>query len=130
MNLNKLNIQEILSLGYVYLLVLGVISDVIFYSFFDLKIVAYSSILDILLAPIGILTESWIIPAFTYSFCCSDLFFPGKNESKKHAKNKLKESYRKKHDIKKLDLLYSKKPCIFRTASGVRSNYFFYVYRA
>ena len=33
-----LSIQELLSLGYIYLLVLGIISDTIYYGFLDINI--------------------------------------------------------------------------------------------
>jgi hypothetical protein len=110
MNHNKLNIQEFLSLGYIYLLILGVIADTIYYSFFDLHIIAHSDVLDILLSPISILTENLIIPVFTVLACLFLYFIRVKVSPKLHAKNSLKESYRKKRNFKKFDELYSKKP--------------------
>ena len=110
MNLNKLSIQELLSLGYIYLLVLGVFTDTIYYSFFGLHIIAHSDVLDILLSPIAILTENLIIPIFIILGCLLTYFIRIKVSPKLHAKKRLKESYRKNRDIEKLDELYSKKP--------------------
>lgn len=112
MNLDELSIQELLSLGYIYLLILGVITDTIFYSFFGLHIIAHSDILDILLSPINILTENLIIPVFTILGCLLLYFVRVKIKPKRHAKNRMKESYRKKHNIEKLDEIYSKKPSV------------------
>ncbi|AEE48813.1 hypothetical protein Halhy_0912 [Haliscomenobacter hydrossis DSM 1100] len=48
-------LQEYLSAGYVYLIFLGIIDEVIFYSFFEIDILNYSGISDILMAPINTL---------------------------------------------------------------------------
>ncbi len=112
MNLNKLSIQEFLSLAYVYLLILGVISDTIFYSFFGLHVIAHSDVLDILLSPISILTENLIIPIFIIIGCVFMYFIRVKISPKMHEKNKKKESYRLKKNFEKLEHQYSKKPTI------------------
>ena len=49
---SKTSIQDYLSLGYVYLLILGIIRDTIYYSFLNVNILEYSSILDVLLSPL------------------------------------------------------------------------------
>lgn len=51
------SVQELLSLGYVFLVLLGIISDVIYYSFLDVEILAYSTILDVLISPINIIAR-------------------------------------------------------------------------
>lgn len=112
MNLNKLSLQELLSLGYIYLLILGVLTDTIYYSFFDLHIIAHSDVLDILLSPISILTESFVIPIMILVGFIVIYFIRVKVSPKLHEKQKKKESYRQKKDIQKLDLLYSKKPTV------------------
>lgn len=116
MNLNKLNFQELLSLGYIYLLILGVFTDSIYYSFFDVHIIAHSDVLDILLSPIAILTESLIIPLFIIFSSATIYFIRVKLSPKLHAKNRLKESYRKKHNVEKLDRVYSRKPTLSELA--------------
>lgn len=62
METNKMGIQEYLSLGYLYLLVVGLLSDVVFYRFLDMNILNYSSFLDILITPINLLTANVVVP--------------------------------------------------------------------
>lgn len=56
------NVSDYLSIGYLYLLVLGVVSDSIFYSMLGINIMSYSSILDVLLSPVVHLTSSMVFP--------------------------------------------------------------------
>jgi len=51
-------LQDYLSLGYIYLLVLGIIVDAIRYGFLGVNIINYSTILDVLLSPIVYLTQN------------------------------------------------------------------------
>lgn len=51
----QFDLQGYLSFGYVYLIFLGIIDEVIFYSFFKIDILNYSGISDILMAPINTL---------------------------------------------------------------------------
>ena len=53
---SKYNLQDYLSLGYVYLLILGVFNRAIYYKFLNINILEYSSILDVLMSPISIIT--------------------------------------------------------------------------
>jgi len=53
---SKLAIQDYLSLGYVFLLVLGVLHQAIYYKYLGVNILEYSSILDVLLSPVSVLT--------------------------------------------------------------------------
>lgn len=59
MGINKsfkdLGIQDYITLGYLYLVLLGVVNIVIYYSSFNINIFDYISISDILLAPINML---------------------------------------------------------------------------
>ncbi|WP_373550287.1 hypothetical protein [Haliscomenobacter sp.] len=52
---SQYNLQEYLSLGYIYLVILGIIDEVIYYNFFGVDILNYSSISDVLIAPINTL---------------------------------------------------------------------------
>jgi hypothetical protein len=45
-------IQDYLSLGYLYLLIIGILREVVFYRFLDINILSYSSVLDVLLSPL------------------------------------------------------------------------------
>ncbi|MDH7445925.1 hypothetical protein [Aquimarina sp. 2201CG14-23] len=60
----KGSIQEYIYLSYLYLLVVGTLSYSIYYSFLGINIIKYSTVLDILLSPIVILTEHIKIPLF------------------------------------------------------------------
>jgi hypothetical protein len=53
--LKELAIQDYITLGYLYLVILGTINIVIYYSSFNINIFDYISITDILLAPINML---------------------------------------------------------------------------
>jgi hypothetical protein len=55
----ELAIQDYITLGYLYLVVLGIVNIVIYYSSFDINIFDYIAITDILLAPINMLFLSY-----------------------------------------------------------------------
>jgi hypothetical protein len=55
-------LQDLLALGYVYLLVLGVVSDSIYYGQVGVTIMRYSTVLDVLLSPIVHLTDNLLFP--------------------------------------------------------------------
>lgn len=57
------SVADYLSLGYLYLLLLGVVSDSISYGLLGINIISYSTVLDVLLSPITHLTGSLIFPA-------------------------------------------------------------------
>jgi hypothetical protein len=59
--MKNIGIQEYLSFGYLYLLVLGIITDTIFYNLIGIKILNYSNISDILITPINLLTSNLIL---------------------------------------------------------------------
>ncbi len=56
-NESKYNIQDYLSLGYVFLLILGILHETIYYKFLGINILEYSSILDVLISPISVITS-------------------------------------------------------------------------
>jgi len=56
-NTHQYGLQEYLSMGYVYLIILGIISDVIYFHFFGINILKYAAISDILISPISILVK-------------------------------------------------------------------------
>jgi hypothetical protein len=59
--MNKLNIQEYLSLGYIYLLLLGIATDAIYFGFLGISILDYSAISDVLLSPVKLLARNLIV---------------------------------------------------------------------
>ena len=60
--LSSWQLQDYLSFGYLYLLIVGVVSDSIYYGMLGINIISYSTILDVLLSPIVRLTDSLIFP--------------------------------------------------------------------
>ncbi|WP_108805386.1 hypothetical protein [Aquimarina sp. Aq107] len=60
----KGSIQEYIYLSYLYLLIVGTLSYSIYYAFLGINIIKYSTLLDILLSPIVILTDNIKIPLF------------------------------------------------------------------
>lgn len=60
--MKNLGIQEYLSLGYLYLLIIGLITDTIFYHMIGINIMNYSAFLDILITPINLMTNNIILP--------------------------------------------------------------------
>ncbi|WP_046758348.1 hypothetical protein [Kordia jejudonensis] len=55
---NVKSFQEILSIGYIYLIAIGILSESFYYSQIGINILSYSSILDVLISPIAKLTSS------------------------------------------------------------------------
>ena len=49
-------IQDYLSIGYIFLLILGVLHEAIYYKFLDVNIFDYTSVLDVLISPISVIT--------------------------------------------------------------------------
>ena len=56
-----LAIQDMLSLGYVILLILGVFHETIYYKFVGINILEYSSILDVLISPVSVISGNLIL---------------------------------------------------------------------
>ncbi len=82
----RMNIQEYLSLGYIYLLVVGLITDSIFYNYLNINILHYSTFLDILITPISLLISNVIIPSMLV-FMSIAMYFWGKFAIKKTNKS-------------------------------------------
>lgn len=60
-NTSQYGIQDIMSIGYVFLLILGVLNQTIYYGFLGINIFEYTTVLDVLISPIAVLSDSWII---------------------------------------------------------------------
>lgn len=52
---NDYGLQEYLSLGYIYLVILGILTDVIYYKFLGINILNYSGVSDVLMSPVNTL---------------------------------------------------------------------------
>ncbi len=58
---NKLSLQDYFYIGYLYLIILGIISDAIFYGIFGVSYLNYTTILDALISPISLLVNNWML---------------------------------------------------------------------
>lgn len=61
--LQRLSLADMLPLGYLYLLLLGIASDSIYYGLLGINFISYSNVLDVLLSPLVHLTDSLSFPA-------------------------------------------------------------------
>jgi hypothetical protein len=98
--LKELSIQDYITLGYLYLVLLGIVNIVIYYSSFDINIFDYIAITDILLAPINMLFLSYeytamIIVIITIVSYLSKFVVLGINKLIEQIFNKLNWSVRK-----------------------------------
>jgi hypothetical protein len=89
----KLTLQEYLSLGYIYLIILGIISDVIYFRFLNVDILNYSTILDVLISPVNILTQSLLLFSFFIGVLIFSYFYITKLMPLFHQKYRDKKWY-------------------------------------
>lgn len=83
-NIDKL--QHLLPLGYLFLVMLGIAKESIFYYLIGINIIKYSSIMDILVSPVAAITShpiffSTVLVLFIFSFKLPQILL--KNEDKK-----------------------------------------------
>ncbi len=100
------SLQDYLSLGYLYLLILGIFKDAIFYGYLGVNIINYANVQDILLSPIIHLTSD--IKQFLIIFVGIPLisYVVGYAAKKYHNINKNKEWYQAKKNYEKWDKAY------------------------
>ncbi|CAL2103212.1 conserved membrane protein of unknown function [Tenacibaculum sp. 190130A14a] len=92
----KLNFQEILSLAYVVLVVVGIISESIFYGVLGIHYIEYTSILDALISPFSLITSNLkvfilvvVLMIFYYFYMVKFLPWIFKKTNKKEALEKI-----------------------------------------
>ena len=107
MKLKKLSLQEYLSLGYIYLVVLGIFSDVIYYKFLGIDILNYSTILDVLITPINIMVHDLRVPFYFLLTAAVAYFYFTIFLPKFHFKFRDKKWYKRLNNVEKLDKKYS-----------------------
>lgn len=102
------SVQDFLSLGYLYLLLVGIVGDSIYYSYLGVNILSYSTIIDVILSPVSTMIE---VPMLGVMLLCIPLVFGGMImlQKRAHLNNRDKPEYRAKHDIEKLDKSFSNK---------------------
>lgn len=79
-------IQNALPLGYLYLIIVGILKESVFFYQLDINILKYSSIMDILISPIATLTDnpiSFITIILIFVFCYHLPSILYKNDHKK-----------------------------------------------
>mgnify|MGYP000214789939 CR=1 FL=1 len=103
---NKLGLQDYFYIGYLYLIILGIVSDAIFYGIFGVSYLNYTTILDALISPLSLLTNYWILSVILgllfwlmYMYFSNWMF-------KLYAYFREKKWYRKIYDIEKWDKKY------------------------
>lgn len=92
--LSSWQFQDYLSFGYLYLLLLGVVSDSVYYGMVGINIISYSTILDVLLSPVVRLTDNIVLPLVVivlpvlgYFYTRFIIFLERKNKEKKMLKD-------------------------------------------
>ena len=104
----KLGLQDYFYIGYLYLIILGIVSDAIFYGIFGVSYLNYTTILDALISPISLLTNNWFISLFlALMFWLMHMYFT-KWMFKMYAYLREKKWYQKMYNIEKWDKKYSK----------------------
>ena len=102
----NLGLQDYFYIGYLYLIILGIVSDAIFYGIFEVSYLNYTTILDALISPISLLTNNWKISLFLgFMFWLMYLYFT-KWMFKLYAYLRVKKWYQKIYNIEKWDKKY------------------------
>ena len=78
--------QGVLSLGYVLLVILGIINETLFYSQFGINILEYSDILDVLISPISKLASSKILLILSLVVILTVILLPRMSDKLKNRK--------------------------------------------
>jgi len=101
------SLQDYLSIGYLFLIVCGMVKDIIYYKCLGINIISYSSIIDVLLSPIAYISENNIVGVFL--LVVLPLTYWGYwNRLKIHEFRKKRGWYSKNTDIADLDEKYAK----------------------
>lgn len=105
--MNKLKsfqeIQGVLSIGYIYLIIMGILNETLFYNQLGIEILSYSSILDVLISPISKLTSSAIGFSFFIFLILLLLILP-KFLSRKNETNWFKKSFKLDPNLSKEEI--------------------------
>jgi hypothetical protein len=111
MNDRNISIQEYLTIGYVYLIILGMLRDAIFYTYVDVNIISYSNILDILLSPFAYIASSpMVVVALVVLIIV--LIYMATGFKKFHMKFRDRTWYKKLNNVEKLDEKYNQEHSI------------------
>lgn len=103
---SKLSLQERFYVVYIYLILLGVVSDAFFYGMLGVSYLNYVTILDALISPINLLTDNWKVPLILLVAFAFMYFYLTKWAPNFHKRNKGKKWYQKINNEKN-DKYYS-----------------------
>jgi len=104
---SKLGLQDYFYIGYLYLIILGIVSDAIFYGIFGVSYLNYTTILDALISPVSLLINNWKISLFlSLMFWLMYLYFT-KWMFLFYKKLRTKKWYTKIYNIEKWDKRYA-----------------------
>ena len=105
---DKLGLQDYFYIGYLYLIILGIVSDAIFYGIFGVSYLNYTTILDALISPVSLLTNNWYISLIlSIMFWLMYMYF-SKWMFQLYAYLREKKWYQKIYNIEKWDKKYEK----------------------
>ena len=123
--MNNEHLQRLLPFGYIYLVIMGIIKESIFYYQLDINILKFSSIMDILISPISEITAHPFLLIFfilliflLYSFKQYSLKHPEKKFIKKYYKiketdNLTNEEFTKKINQNSIEFFFVMLICFF-----------------
>lgn len=98
----NLGLQDYLYIGYAFLLVLGLFHETIYYKFLGVNILDFSSLLDVLICPVSVITGNLIL-GLALLFCALVLFIVTKLLPKYYESLSKKEKYQSGKKKEKLD---------------------------
>ncbi|WP_299050620.1 hypothetical protein [uncultured Polaribacter sp.] len=104
---DKLGLQDYFYIGYLYLIILGIVSDAIFYGIFGVSYLNYTTILDALISPISLLTNNWVLAVALGVMFALLYFYLTKVAPKIYKKLRVKKWYQKMYNIEKWDKKYA-----------------------
>ncbi|MGV0926825.1 MULTISPECIES: hypothetical protein [unclassified Empedobacter] len=93
--MNNEHLQRLLPFGYIYLVIMGIIKESIFYYQLDINILKFSSIMDILISPIAEITAHSFLLIFFILLIF--LLYGFKQYSLKHSEKKFIKKFLKKY---------------------------------
>ncbi len=102
----NLNLQEKFYVLYIYFILLGIVSDALFYAIIGVQYLNYVSILDALVSPFSLLTNNWKLALMLAVFFYFIYIYITKWSYKIYKKFRDKKWYKKVYNIEKLDKVY------------------------
>lgn len=103
---DKLGLQDYFYIGYLYLIILGILSDAIFYGILGVSYLNYTTILDALMSPLSLLTNNWLLSLFLSVMCWLMYLYFTKWMFTLYNYLRSKKWYRKISNIEKWDKKY------------------------